>query len=140
MSRELASKLKQWEQTGREGYDTAESSPYMFPSNDGEKLMHNRSFNNLVVRAAERADIQEIIGTEIVLNSQDLRDEQRREIHRVTVHTLRHTCLTMLKKAGAPPEARRKLANHKNIETTEDYTHDDEDKRWRDLIRDLLDF
>lgn len=141
MSRELASRLKQWEQTGREGYATAESSPYMFPSREGERLMYNHAFSEPVIRAAERAGIQETIGTTTALNSQDLRDEQRREIHRVTVHTLRHTCLTMLKKAGAPPEARRKLANHKNIETTKDYTHDedDEDKHWRDLIRDLLD-
>lgn len=140
ISRELASRLKQWEQTGREGYATAESSPYMFPSRQGERLTQNDSFNKPVMRAAERAGIQETIGTVSVLNSRDLRDEQCREIHRVTVHTLRHTCLTMLKKAGAPPEARRKLANHKDIETTEEYTHDDEDKHWRDLIRDLLDF
>jgi integrase/recombinase XerD len=142
MSRELASRLKQWEQTSREGYTTAESSPYIFPSRKGEKLMSNRAFNTHVVRAAERAGIQETIGTATALNSQNLRDEQHREIHRVTVHTLRHTCLTMAKKAGAPPEVLRKLANHKDIETTEDYTHDDEDedKRWHDLIRDLLDF
>lgn len=139
MSRELASKLKQWEQTGRKGYTTAESSLYMFPSRKGEKLEYNDYFNKMVVQAAERAGIQEIIGKSVVLNSQNLRDVQRREIHRVTVHTLRHTCLTILKKAGAPPEARRKLANHKSIETTEDYTHD-EDEGWQDIIRDLFDF
>lgn len=141
MSRELASKLKQWERTSREGYSTAESSPYMFPAERGEKLEDNSSFNTIIVRAAERAGIQKKITTQVALDSRNLRNERYRNIHRVTAHTLRHTCLTMLKKAGAPPEARRKMANHKDIETTEHYTHDDdEDKDWRELIRDLLDF
>ena len=140
VSRELASKLKKWERTGREGYATAESSKYVFPSKQGDLIKSSSSFNTIVVQAAKRAGIQEIIGTRVRIDSQDLRNEQRQEIYRVTVHTLRHTCLTMLKKAGVPPEARRKMANHKDIETTEDYTHDDDDDDWRDLTRDLLDF
>ena len=141
MTRELASKLKLWERTGREGYATAEASPYMFPTQRSDKIQHARYFNGLIVEAAERAGIQEVIGTKTVLDSQDLRNEQQQEIHRVTVHTLRHTCLTMLKKAGAPSEARRKMANHMDIETTKNYTHDDdEEEDWKDLIRDLLDF
>lgn len=139
MSNELASKLKQWEESGREQYATAESSSYIFPSKLGEKLEDNESFSDPVVEAAKRAGIQEIIGKEVILNSEHLREPTQRKIYRVTPHTLRHTCLTILKMAGAPPEARKKLANHANIETTEDYTHDDDDD-WKDLIRDLLDF
>jgi integrase/recombinase XerD len=134
MSRELGRRLKQWENIGRKSYSSHRTSDFMFPSDYGEKLEWNQSFTRTVRRAAERAGIQEVIGRAPNTGVRNL----DYEYHRVTVHTLRHTFITLLKKAGVPPEARRLVANHDHIETTKRYEHFNES--YDDLIRSLLAF
>lgn len=138
MSRELASQLKRWEEIGREEYSPAQSNGYMFPSKEGGKLKRNGSFNQFVVQAAERAGLQRKLGTRMVVNSEDLRDVQEQKINAVTVHTLRHTYLTLLQEAGAPPEARRLAANHSNIEVTRNYSHGEPE--WVEMVRNFCPF
>lgn len=139
ISRELASQLKRWEEIGREGYPTAQSSEFMFPSQAGEKLETNWSFNQPVVQAAERAGLQEQLATRMRVNSQDLREIREQKMNAVTVHTLRHTYLTLLQEAGAPPEARRLAANHNDIEVTrEHYSHGEPE--WIGMVRDFCPF
>jgi integrase/recombinase XerD len=139
MSRELASQLKRWEEIGREGYPTAQSSEFMFPSRQGEKLEYNATFNQFVVRAAERAELQWPLATRVMLNSEDLRDIREQTVYGVTVHTLRHTYITLLQEAGVPPEARRLAANHDSIEVTkEHYSHGEPE--WLGMVRDLCPF
>ena len=41
----------------------------------------------------------------------------------ITIHTLRHTFCSTLNEKGVPVTVIRELANHKNIQTTMNYTH-----------------
>ena len=47
----------------------------------------------------------------------------RADLHRVTCHMLRHTCLTRLREAGMSLEAVQAQAGHRNIESTRIYLH-----------------
>lgn len=141
MSKELARRLKQWENVGRKSLPRHQESEYLFPSEYGAKIERNNTLNDAVKRAAERAGIQEVIGTSPITGGQLGNDSdgiRMREWHRVTVHTLRHTFVTLLKKAGVPPEARRLVANHEDIQTTKEYEHFD--KNYHELIRSVLGF
>jgi len=139
ISRELANKLNRWQKSkGRKGYLSSRASEYMFPSQQGRYIKTGEGFNKWVKEAAERAGIQKVIGESTSVNTRDLRDRHRKEVHRVTVHTLRHTYITLLQKAGVPPEARELMANHKSRQTTKIYEH--YDKNWHDVVRTMLPF
>jgi integrase/recombinase XerD len=134
---EFGMELERWKELGgRDSYNTADESEYMFPSRCGEHLKYNGSLNSIFTQTAERAGIQEVAATRVMTDSSDLSYREEQNLYAVTTHTLRHTYITLLKKAGAPPEARRSMANHKDIKTTKGYEHLDEN--WKDLIRSLL--
>ena len=119
-----------WLQHHRGGYAAASESEFVFPSQHGVKLETNGSLNTIVKRAAERAGIQEVIGRIQVPESQQgvLGTEQEyRELHRVTVHTFRHSFITLLADAGVGLQYRQLVANHDSVETTLGYDHSDSD-------------
>jgi integrase/recombinase XerD len=126
ISRDLSVELQIWCDQYRYGYGHGIDSEYVFPSQDGPKLETNSALNNVVTSAAERAGIQETIATSEV--PQEQRDQydgetKRREWHRVTVHTLRHTCFTLMEDAGVPLPYRQLVANHRDPRTTQQYSH-----------------
>ena len=124
ISRELRTELQVWCDQYRDGYGTA--GEYLFPAQRGEKLKTNSALNDIVTSAAERAGIQEIIATSVVKSDQCEQancDTDVREWKRVTVHTLRHTCFTLMKEAGVPLPYRQLVANHRDPQTTQHYSH-----------------
>lgn len=50
-------------------------------------------------------------------------DKEAVEWKRVTVHTLRHTFITLLNGAGVSLSYRQLVANHQDPNTTQEYTH-----------------
>ena len=130
ISEELAFELEWWVENQRNGFATAASSQYIFPSQQSDRLETNGSLNQIIKSAAERAGIQCIVGTSKV-NSEPSGESgpytRTMNWHRVTPHTLRHTYLTLLKDAGVPLSYRQLVANHTNPETTRNYTHGGDD-------------
>ncbi len=118
----VARRLIQWQNIGRKSYGCHNTHDYVFPSNNGGKLKQNHLFANPVRDAAERAGIQEIIGSTEYFDPYFDKNIHR-TYYKVTPHALRHTYITLLKKADTPDEARRKAANHSSIETTKNYEH-----------------
>jgi len=97
----------------------------VFPSRRGEKLSSNGSLNEIVKDAAERADIQDVIGrSRLTSTEQDVlhTEKEYREWHRVTVHTLRHSFITLLEDAGVSLPYRQLVANHTNPDVTLRYS------------------
>jgi integrase/recombinase XerD len=126
ISRELRTELQIWCDQYRAGYAAGTSGEYLFPAHNGEKLKTNSGLNTIVTSAAERAGLQRTIGTSEVPPGQREQydgDIEVREWNRVTVHTLRHTCLTLMKEAGVPLPYRQLVANHRNPKTTQQYSH-----------------
>ena len=126
ISEELSFELDFWLQHHRKGFAASTDSEYLFPSQHGKKLETNTSLNSIVKEAAERAGIQETIGRSRLSSGQ--RDaweteKEYREWHRVTVHTLRHSYITLLKDAGVSLPYRQLVANHTSADTTRGYTH-----------------
>ena len=136
MTSELSLQLKQWKNHGRQGLRIEESNEYVFPSKHGGKLETNQSFNKKVKAAAERAEIQDVIGRCRVTGGQQYMNSKYRKVHRVTVHTLRHTFVTMLKKLKVPGDIRALAANHDNLRSLQRYEHYYEEEY--DLIRSVL--
>jgi integrase/recombinase XerD len=136
MTSELSLQLKQWKNHGRQGLTIEESNEYVFPSKHGGKLETNQSFNTKVKAAAERAEIQDVIGRCRVTGGQQYMNSKYRKVHRVTVHTLRHTFVTMLKKLKVPGDIRALAANHDNLRSLQRYEHYYEEEY--DLIRSVL--
>lgn len=138
ISNELAFEVDHWERRHRPGYTASTDSPYLFPSQNGERLEANGSLNDIVRKAAERAGIQEVIGKSKVSGGRGTdAGFQERKWHRVTVHTLRHSFVTLLKDAGVDLTYRMLVANHENADTTRGYTHGDNEAF--DLIRERFD-
>ncbi|POG53808.1 tyrosine-type recombinase/integrase [Haloferax marisrubri] len=129
MSDELADELKLWITEGRSGYAISEYSPYLFPGRRSEKLESNNAVNQIIDRAAKSAGIQGVIGTTALTEAQRRvlnTDKTERQWKRVTAHTLRHTFLTLLDDAGVPLPYRQLVANHSSPQTTQHYTHSEE--------------
>lgn len=140
ISEELSFELDFWLQHHRKGFAAATDSKYIFPSQQGEKLENNESLNKIIRNAAERAGIQETIGRSRLTNAQQeafSTDKEYREWHRVTVHTLRHSYITLLKEAGVSLPYRQLVANHTSAETTRGYTHGHDEVF--DSVRDRFD-
>ncbi len=126
ISRELRTELQIWCEQYRSGYGGKTSGEYLFPAHHGEKLKTNSALNDIVTSAAERAGIQRTIATsEVPLGQREQYDgnTEVREWNRVTVHTLRHTCFTLMKEAGVPLPYRQLVANHRDPQTTQKYSH-----------------
>lgn len=130
ISTELRFELRHWQKQHRRGYTYAEDSQFMFPSQQGKRLETNSSLNRIVKTAAERAGIQEVIGTTQVPESQKQNfgtGTVSHEMHRVTPHTLRHSFVTLLKDAGVKLPYRQLAANHASAATTLEYEHGKDD-------------
>ena len=130
ISEDLAFELDLWMRCHRRGFATAQESQYVFPSHSGVKLRTNGSLNKIITEAAERAGIQSTIGKSQITSEQKQAfntDLEYRQWHRVTVHTLRHSCITLLEDAGVSLPYRQLVANHNNAETTQRYSHGGED-------------
>jgi integrase/recombinase XerD len=130
ISDELRFELNHWLQQHRRGFAASAESEFVFPSQHGEKLKTNGSLNTIVKNAAERAGIQETIGTVRIPESQREvigADTSHRRMHRVTVHTLRHSFITLLSNSEVELEYRRLAANHESVDTTLEYDHSEKD-------------
>ncbi|MEZ3162319.1 site-specific integrase [Halorubrum sp. RMP-47] len=126
ISRDLCLELQVWCEQYRAGYGGSKNAQYLFPSQNGAKLETNSALNDIVTSAAERAGIQETIGKSRVSPEQRTQYNGKTEVrewNRVTVHTLRHTCLTLMKEAGVSLPYRQLVANHRNPQTTQQYSH-----------------
>ena len=125
ISDQLAFELDWWIRNQRKGYAASQDSEFVFPSQQGEKLERNGSLNRIVREAAERAGIQEIIGRTRLSESRQASlntEKDFLEWHRVTVHTLRHSFVTLLEEAGVGLPYRQLVANHADPETTKGYS------------------
>jgi integrase/recombinase XerD len=130
ISEELGFELKQWLKHHRGAYASAGVSNYLFPSEYGPKLETNGGLNTIIKEAATRAGIQEVIATSQISPEQRVSlgtEKETRNMHRVTVHTLRHTFLTLLKDAEVPLVYRQLVANHRDPNTTLGYEHGSND-------------
>jgi len=126
ITEELSFEIGFWLQHHRKGFAASNDSDYVFPSQHGKKLQTNASLNSIVKQAAERAGIQETIGRSRLTDGQKdawETEKEYREWHRVTVHTLRHSYITLLKEAGVSLPYRQLVANHVSADTTRGYTH-----------------
>lgn len=130
ISEQLAFEIEFWLKHHRKGFAASADSEYIFPSQYGAKLETNASLNSIVKDAAERAGIQETIGrSRLSAGQRDAWEttNEYREWHRVTVHTLRHSYITLLKKAGVSLPYRQLVANHTSADTTRRYSHGNDD-------------
>lgn len=126
ISRELRTELEIWCDQYRAGYGKGGNGEFLFPAHHGERLKTNSALNDIVTSAAERAGVQETIATsEVPPGQRDQYDGkiEERQWNRVTVHTLRHTCFTLMEEAGVPLPYRQLVANHRNPRTTQKYSH-----------------
>jgi len=131
ISEDLAFDLDNWLQGQRSAYGGESDSDYLFPAQTKARLETNGGLNRIVKDAAERAGIQDVIGTTKTVEEEgDKHHTERsvrlREWKRVTVHTLRHTYLMLLKDAGVSLSYRQMMANHRTPATTRAYTHGDD--------------
>lgn len=124
ISEELAVELEIWLEEYRDGYVVGTDSEYLFPSHHSEKIETNGGLNSIVKEAAEEAGIQSVIAEskltprqKEILNT----DKDVREWHRVTMHTLRHTCLSLMSEDGVELKYVQLVANHDDPRTTMDY-------------------
>jgi len=140
MSDDLAFELECWIDGPRTAHTTTTESQYLFPGRYSEKLETNDGLNTITKSAAERANIQRVIGTSEIDSDRvtaTKTEHSERRWHRVTPHTLRHTFITLLKDAGTQLSYRQLVANHTNPETTRGYTHGKNDVF--ETIRDRFD-
>lgn len=125
ISDQLSFEFDTWFKHHRPGFTAAADSEYVFPSHQGEKLTQNSSLNDVIKQAAERAGIQDVIGRSSLSESQ--RDvlgtgKEYCEWSRVTVHTLRHSYITLLSESGVSLPYRQLVANHADASTTLGYS------------------
>lgn len=126
ISDQLSFEFNTWFKHHRPGFTAASDSEYAFPSHNSEKLTQNSSLNEIVKEAAERAGIQDVIGRSSLSESQqDVLGTGKEycEWSRVTVHTLRHSYITLLSESGVSLPYRQLVANHSNPSTTRGYSH-----------------
>ena len=130
ISDDLVFELDQWMRCHRKGFAAAQESNYVFPSHSGIKIETNSGLNKIITEAAKEAGIQDIIGKSHMTSVQKQAfntDQEFRQWRRVTVHTLRHSFITLLEDAGVSLPYRQLVANHSNAETTRRYSHGSED-------------
>ncbi|MFC6874122.1 tyrosine-type recombinase/integrase [Halobellus marinus] len=126
ISDQLSFEFDVWFKHHRPGFALASDSEFVFPSQTGTRLASNSSLNTIIKTAAERAGIQDVIGTSQLSESAQERldtDKNRCEWKRVTVYTLRHSFITLLEEAGVNLSYRQLVANHSNPSTTLNYSH-----------------
>ena len=126
ISRALVQELEFWCQHHRGAYTAAKDAGYLFPSQQGGKLETNGSLNRIVTKAAEDAGIQGVIASTPLSEADKERlntDKEYLEWNRVTMHTLRHSYITLLKDSGVGIHYRQLVANHADPSTTRGYTH-----------------
>jgi len=126
ISEQLSFEFDVWFKHHRPGFSVASESEFVFPSQHGPKLSRNGSLNAIIKEAADRAGIQDVIGrTSLSKEQRDVlgTDKEYCEWSRVTVHTLRHSYITLLGDAGVSLPYRQLVANHSDAATTLGYTH-----------------
>lgn len=131
ISRELRAELEVWRDRHLDGYVQPSNDKYLFPAQNGSKITSNSTLNNIVTSAASRAGIQSVIGTSTVTRDEpgeSGKTTTTREWKRVTVHTLRHTCLALMNEDGVPLHYRQLVANHRDPKTTQHYSHSKEEE------------
>jgi len=103
--------LNKWLSGGyRDAHGPADSSPYLFPGKECERLQA-RFIRETVTEAAERAGIQEEMYEAV--------DGSKR--HRVTAHAIRHGHAIMSIRVGINIRTLQKHLGHSTIQTTERY-------------------
>jgi integrase/recombinase XerD len=123
----LAVDLMHYIQENREAWLMSESNEYLFPSQEGGMLSSFR-FNEIVKEAAEKAEIQDVIGTMPAECGVNKQTGDIKNLHRVTPHTLRHTFNQLMNEAGIPIEARCDALDQDSVEVNREYyTPDDEE-------------
>ncbi len=125
ISDQLSFEFDTWFKHHRPGFAAASDSEYVFPSHQGEKLTQNSSLNEVIKQAAERAGIQDVIGQSSLSESQQEvlgTEKEYCEWSRVTVHTLRHSYITLLSESGVSLPYRQLVANHADASTTLGYS------------------
>lgn len=131
--------LQRWINVDRKQVPNSSETDYLFTNGRGDKLSAER-FIEIVRERAWEAGIQEVIAKVPLRESQKEilgTENDYRKIHRVTVHTLRHTFNNLLKDGGLSLKDRSKALNHKQTETTEKH-YDDEDTDFKDDVRDII--
>jgi integrase/recombinase XerD len=126
VSDQLRDELQVWVDRHRPGYPSASESEYVFLSQSGGPLQTNAGLNQTIKEAAEKAGIQETIGASKLSDDRKEQlntDQNFIEWKRVTAHTLRHTCISLMQEDGVSLPYRQLVANHSNPETTLRYSH-----------------
>ncbi|WP_136717722.1 tyrosine-type recombinase/integrase [Halorientalis salina] len=139
ISDELALELERWIKIERVSGAKYSDSIYLFPSEQSEKLMANKSLSRIIERAADRAGIQEVVGEREPTQAERDKGVKKDKIqqHRVTPHLLRHTFSHLLKQAGLDSDARSAALDHNNIKTTKEYYTYNESE-YKDIMRRLF--
>lgn len=107
----LSNVLIDWlDKGGREQYQKAESSPYLIPTNQSDRIQPV-TINKTVKRVADRAGILEVV-TE---------DSEGKKLHRPTAHSFRHSFAVYRVKNGCPLHYIKDMLGHEDISVTENY-------------------
>lgn len=116
--------MTQWLDYGyRAGIFHANSSPYLFPSQERDRI-REQEINKVVKQAAENAGLQE----------EQYTDAAGRSQWKITAHTLRHSCAMFILENGGSVADVKKLLGHSDIQITQQYTDPSVDAT-RELVR-----
>lgn len=94
----------------RGSYLNAGDSDYFFVGKSGKKL-HPHQIRQIVHKAAEKAEIQEVVG----------KDTCGIRFYKITPHVLRHTHVAHAEEAGIDKRVTQLMMGHKNLSTTLQY-------------------
>jgi len=136
LSPELSVDLMHYLNQQRDAHLVDEENEYLFPSERGGKLSKG-SFGKIILNAAQKAGIQEVIGTAPAERGVDDEDGPEIKVHRVTPHTLRHTFNVFMKNKDISAEDRSNALDQDSVDTNiKHYTPDSEE--YKELIRENL--
>ena len=134
----LALRLRRWINVERPGTGVKDDNPYLFPSpreGRGGRLS-SATISQMVDDIAERAGIQRVVGqVSLSKNQQATFGVESKNVHRVDVHTLRHTFNHLLADAGIPQEARSAALDHSNPDVTKEF-YEHHESEHKDLMKD----